>query len=467
MLGTGWEITTLGEVDKENPLCAMFDVLREFRHLIPTPSSFFFTLKRLQAKYDLPCECVAIIEEGEQILLNASTHSETITSEGDASATNPPVTLEKAGPRKKLFFDPKNVVAGIVTCGGLCPAINNVIRAIVNCLLFRYGVKKVIGFRYGFEGMIPGNHDYIELKAETVRDIHQFGGSFLGSSRGPQNIGAMVDNLVNLGVNMLFTIGGDGTQRGAEAIANEVIKRGLQISVVGVPKTIDNDIAFVERTFGFETAVEKAQASIMAAHEEARSAMNGIGIVKLMGRESGFIALHAAIASGDVNILLLPEVKFSMDYLVNCIKNRLSERRHILVVVAEGAGQDMTGGGREKDISGNPIFSDIAIYLKNEIGRRLKAEKMEHTIKLIDPSYSIRSAVAVSSDAIFALQLGQMACHAAMAGKTNLIVGAVHNRFVHLPISRAVQFRKKVDTNGLVYQSFLDASGMPADLCKL
>ncbi|KAI9351125.1 6-phosphofructokinase [Zopfochytrium polystomum] len=415
--------------------------------------------------------CVSFCSDEEGVLLHASRHGAKKSSSASRDRADPAtsslsadVTLEKAGARRLLHFNPTSVVAGIVTCGGLCPGINNVIRSIVNTLHYRYKVKRVIGFRFGFEGLVKEKSSIIDLTPDRVKDVHQFGGSLLGSSRGPQDPAKMVDYLVALGVSMLFTIGGDGTQRGAQAIANEITRRGLNIAVVGIPKTIDNDVSFVEKTFGFETAVEKAQASLMAAHEEARSARNGIGIVKLMGRESGFIALNAALASGDVNILLLPEFSFTIDRLISLILERFKTRSHVLIVVAEGAGQNLTGGGKLKDVSGNPIFSDIAIYLKDEIGKQLKAAHVEHTIKLIDPSYSIRSAPANASDAIFALTLGQMAAHAAMAGKTNMIVGALHNEFVHLPISRAVAFRKKVDVTSLTFQAFLDASGQPTSL---
>ncbi|KAJ1539953.1 hypothetical protein HK405_012234, partial [Cladochytrium tenue] len=287
--------------------------------------------------------CVSFVGDEEGVLLHASRQnmrrlhahvggaaSPGSLSDGNSSdgSTSPPagahaldqdITLEKAGARRLLHFDPANVVAGIVTCGGLCPGINNVIRAIVNILFYRYKVKRVIGFRFGFEGLVKDKSSTIDLTPERVKDIHQFGGSLLGSSRGPQDPKKMVDYLDELGVSMLFTIGGDGTQRGAQSIALEILRRGLDIAVVGIPKTIDNDVAFVEKTFGFETAVERAQASLVAAHEEARSAKNGIGIVKLMGRESGFISLHAALASGDANILLLPEVPFSMDRILKLV----------------------------------------------------------------------------------------------------------------------------------------------------
>ncbi|KAJ3406862.1 hypothetical protein HDV05_005705 [Chytridiales sp. JEL 0842] len=424
-----------------------------------------------ECKYPSPLEAVAFVDPTEKILLDVSA-TDFVTSPTAASPTTANnagsvcAALDKAGAREKIFFDPPKVTVGIVTCGGLCPGLNNVIRSIVNICTYRYKVKKVLGFKYGYEGLVPGLSSVVELTPQTVQDIHVFGGTLLGSSRGPQNIGVMVDYLVSLGVDILFTIGGDGTQRGSQAIAQECLKRKLKISVVGIPKTIDNDIAFVEKCFGFETAVQMAQASIVAAHEEARSARNGIGIVKLMGRESGFIALNASLASGDVNILLLPECKFSLDTLISHIHTRLQTRSHILIVVAEGAGQELCApaGGLGKDISGNPVFIDIGTFLKNEITARLKKLGVSHTLKFIDPSYSIRSAACVASDATYTLRLGHMAVHAGMAGYTNLLVGMMHNEFVHLPIGRAVEGRKKVDVRGGEMQAFLDASGMSLDL---
>ncbi|KAI8928817.1 diphosphate--fructose-6-phosphate 1-phosphotransferase [Entophlyctis helioformis] len=431
-LKTGWEIQSLGAATLPSPI----------------PSVKFTT-------------------DDDVLLLNptVSSASGSPVAGSSASDNSTLAVLEKAGPRQSIFFKPENVVAGIVTCGGLCPALNNVIRSIVNTLTYRYGASRVIGFKFGYEGLNPDLSSIIELTPHSVRDIHQFGGTILGSSRGPQPIGVMVDYMVKLGVNMLFTIGGDGTQRGAMAIAEEVVRRNLNISVIGVPKTIDNDICYVERTFGFETAVALAQEAIKAGHEEARSARNGLGIVKLMGRESGFIALHASLASGDVNMLLLPETKFTMDSIVSEVLDRFEKRSHCMIVISEGAGQELCQTGNlGKDASGNSVFADVGVFLKKELSKRLNALNVEHTIKYIDPSYTIRAAVAVPSDAIFALQLGQMAVHAAMAGKTSLIVGMMHNHFVHIPMTRAVEYRKKVDIHGQTFQSFLDASGMPISL---
>ncbi|KAI9224823.1 phosphofructokinase domain-containing protein [Blastocladiella britannica] len=383
-----------------------------------------------------------------------------------------PLFLERSGPREKLFFQPNEVVAGIVTCGGLCPGLNNVIRALVCSLHFRYHVKSVLGFRYGYEGLNPTyGHMPMVLTPGDVKDAHRFGGSLLGTSRGPQDINVMVDYLVSLGVTMLFTVGGDGTQKGAHAIAIEAERRGINMAVVGVPKTIDNDVAYCAKTFGFESAVAMALDPIAAAHEEARSARGGIGIVKLMGRDSGFIALHATLASGDVNLLLIPEVPFSLERVYAIVEDRLATRSHIVIVVAEGAGQDVIaaafhGEGKavERDASGNVKLQDVGAFLRDMIGAHLKKVKVDHTIKYLEPTYHIRSQPACASDAVFTVSLAQQAVHAAMAGKTDCVIGLVQDEFVLVPIQKAVERRKKVDPTSSLYQTVLDHTGMPRDL---
>jgi 6-phosphofructokinase 1 len=211
----------------------------------------------------------------------------------------------------------------------------------------------------------------------------------------------MVDTLIQRKVNILFCIGGDGTQRGAHTIVQEIQRRQLQISVIGIGKTIDNDLLFVDKSFGFETAVELSQNAIVAAHEEARSSFNGIGIVKLMGRDSGAIALNASLASGDVNVVLVPEVQFNFDQLIEYLVERFKTKDHCLIVTAEGAGQHLLGDSGTTDASGNKKFLDIGEHLKKEIGKRFKDLQIEHSIKYIDPSYTIRGGKANASDSIF------------------------------------------------------------------
>ena len=306
--------------------------------------------------------------------------------------------FELAGPRAKLFFDPKQTRAGIVTCGGLCPGLNDVIRSLFLELRHAYGVKEVLGFRGGYQGLDPppgtasgrtSTMEPIVLTPELVDSIHREGGTILGTSRGPVDIGRAVDNLVRLGVNILFTIGGDGTQRGANALFQEAKKRGHALSVVGIPKTVDNDVAFVTRSFGYLTAVQEAARVLNRAHTEARSVVNGIALVKLMGRHSGFIAAGATVASQDVNFTLVPEVPFALDGergFLAALKRRILTRSHAVVVVAEGAGQDLLAAiGEERDASGNVRLKDIGPFLRERIEAYFKAEKMSRGHALFRP----------------------------------------------------------------------------------
>jgi 6-phosphofructokinase 1 len=377
-----------------------------------------------------------------------------------------PISFEKAGPYEHIYFDPSKTKVGIVTCGGLCPGLNNVIRGIVMQLFYRYKVTRVIGFKYGFEGLVPKyEYPYIELTPASVEGIHTIGGTILGSSRGKQDIEAMVDTLDILNINILFTIGGDGTLRGANVISEEIAKRGLKISVIGIPKTIDNDINFIDRSFGFETAVSKASEIIKNAHNEAKGAHNGIAIVKLMGRESGFIAATAALATQEANFVLIPELNFSLNSekgFLQSLKQRVKERSHSLIIVGEGAGQFLFKDQPiETDASGNVKFKDIGIFLKNTISEFFKKEGIACTIKYIDPSYIIRSAAANASDSRFCIQLAQQAVHAAMSGKTDAVVGYWNQNFTLLPISAAVRERKQIDIEGELWWSVLETTGQP------
>lgn len=375
----------------------------------------------------------------------------------------PPPSFEVAGPREKTYFEPAGIHCGIVTCGGLCPGINDVIRAIVMSLHYHYGVKKISGFRYGFEGLNPAyGHQPMELHPERVDDIHQKGGTILGTSRGPQDVAVMVDILVHRKISILFTIGGDGTLRGGRAIADEIERRGLKIAVVDIPKTIDNDIAYVQQSFGFETAVSETRHAIYSAHMEALGARNGIGLVKLMGRQSGFIAAYAALASSDVNFCLVPEVRFSAEAFLHALQERLARKRHAVIVAAEGAGQDLMAATGRRDASGNVRLGDIGSFLKHKIREHFKAAALECTLKYIDPSYTIRSVPSNVHDSVFCLLLGHNAVHAGMAGRTNMLVGFWKNEFTHVPISLAVSRHKRIDPAGRLWNSVLAATGQPS-----
>ncbi|KPJ85126.1 MAG: diphosphate--fructose-6-phosphate 1-phosphotransferase [Spirochaetes bacterium DG_61] len=379
----------------------------------------------------------------------------------------PLLAFEKGGPRQKIFFDPSITKAGIVTCGGLCPGINNVIRSIVMTLFYRYNVKTIFGFKYGCQGFIPTyGHEPVSLTPDFVRDILEKGGSVLASSRGVQDIGEIVDCLERMNVSILFMIGGDGTLRCAQAIFEEIKRRKLKISVIGVPKTIDNDICFVEKTFGLETAFSIAAQAISSAYVEASGAPYGIGLVKVMGRLSGFIAANAALALNVVNFVLIPEVPFDLDGpkgFLAVLEKRLRLRKYAVIVVAEGAGQTFCTEGRdEKDESGNLRLGDIGIFLKDQIKRYfMEKTDLYVNIKYIDPSYLVRSVPANAHDAIYCMQLAQNSVHAGMAGKTGMIVGLWNSNFTHVPIKLAVSRRKQLSPEDPLWLSVLESTGQP------
>lgn len=377
-----------------------------------------------------------------------------------------PPAFQLAGPREKIFFDGAVVRAAIVTCGGLCPGINNVIRTLVMELHYRYGVRSILGIRYGFRGFIPKlGYEPIPLTPDLVKDIHEKGGSFLCSSRGQQDTTAIVDFLQKKRISILFAIGGDGTLRAAWEIYGEVKKRALPVSIIGIPKTVDNDISFVDRTFGLETAFSVAAESIRSAHTEAIGAPNGIGIVKVMGRMSGFIAANSALALAEVNFVLVPEVTFGLEGpngLFALLKDRLEKRDHAVIIVAEGAGQEyVKDNSGKKDESGNPALGDIGIFLKDAIKSYFKKTELYVNVKYIDPSYMVRSVAANAHDAIYCIQLAQNAVHAGMGGKTGIIIGQWGGQFTHVPINLACSRRKILSPEDPLWLSVLEATGQP------
>lgn len=385
------------------------------------------------------------------------------------TAGETPVCFEKAGPKETIFFEPAKTKVGIVTCGGICPGLNNVIRGIVNQLFYRYGISRVLGFKYGYEGFISDfNHEVVELTPEMVSDIHIAGGTILGTSRGNQDVCKIVDTMEIMNINVLFCIGGDGTLRGAHAIHEEISKRNLKIAIAGIPKTIDNDIDLIQKSFGFETAFSIANDIIRNAHNEASGAYNGIAVVKLMGRDSGFIAASASLATQEVNFVLVPEISFDLygpRGFLKVLRKRLEAKHHAVVVVAEGAGQELfESGENKKDASGNVLHKDIGIFLKEKIKEEFETKEFPYSIKYIDPSYIIRSAPANPNDSKFCTLLAQNAVHAALAGKTDFVVGYWNNEFTLLPIPMAVANRKKIDVEGELWWNVLEATGQPISM---
>jgi 6-phosphofructokinase 1 len=403
--------------------------------------------------------------DGDRIVLND--HVDSVRS-AMADDVEPP-SIELAGPRGEIYFNPADACCAIVTCGGLCPGINDVIRAIVRQAYYVYGVRRVLGIQYGYEGLDPAfGHPVIELTPDMVMNISSQGGSYLGTSRGQRDTGVMVDRLEKLGVNMLFVIGGDGSQRGAKDIFEETRRRGNRMAIVGVPKTIDNDLMFMDRSFGYQTAFAVAFHAVASAHAEARGSRHGVGLVKLMGRDSGFIACSAALASGEANTVLIPEVPFTLEGktgLFALLEERLATRGHAVIIIAEGAGQDLVKEAvHATDASGNQLHADIGLFLKDALVRHFKAKQLELNLKYIDPSYIIRSVPASPDDRILCLNLGRHAVHAAMAGKTGMVVARWHHSFVHLPMTLVTRGRCKVDPGGDLWRSVLESTGQPAHM---
>ncbi|MDR2579017.1 MAG: ATP-dependent 6-phosphofructokinase [Chitinispirillales bacterium] len=435
-----------------------------------TPHDYDFTIQTLgPAKKPSP---IALSKTPEDMIAGYVTDDERIiydmnAAPGDKFAYERKHLIEKAGPREYIFFAPEKVHAAVVTCGGLCPGLNDVIRAIVMVLWHQYGVRRVSGVQFGYRGFLPDfGYPFIPLKPDIVRNIHCMGGTMLGSSRGyGQHTSEIVDRMEKEGVNMLFTIGGDGTQRGTLRIAEEVERRGLNVAVVGIPKTIDNDLSFIDRSFGFVTAVSEAVKAVHGAHVEAQDAVNGVSLVKLMGREAGFIAAAAALGSRDVNFVLIPELRFDLDGengLLAHLEKRLEKRGHALIVVAEGAGQDLLEAvSTECDASGNKILGDIGHFLRDRIKSHFAAKGTEINMRYINPSYTIRATPTNPVDSVYCARLGAYAVHAAMAGKTKMLSGHLNDTFVHIPTDLAVSVRRCINLKSALWRDTIEATGQP------
>jgi 6-phosphofructokinase 1 len=431
-----------------------------YANVLQDPDSFDFSIPNLgTCNVESPVRGREFIEDDEEITFASQIknllHLQKIAKKLPA--------LQKAGPRRRIFHDPAWTHAAIITCGGLCPGLNNVIKGLTNVLYYDYGVRTIYGIKYGYQGLIPSyKHSPLLLSPEIVDEIHRIGGTMLSSSRGNQDVPDSVSTLERMNINVLFCIGGDGTLRGASDLADEAARRGRAISVIGIPKTIDNDLSFIERTFGFETSVHTAFDVITSAHNEAEGAYNGIGIVKLMGRDSGFIAAAATLANSVVDFCLVPEVDFTLEGetgLLRALERKLAKSPHAVIVVAEGAGQDLfRDAGKQKDASGNVLKEDIGIFLKDRITAHFKKVGTEASVKYLDPSYHIRSVAAISSDAIFCHLLAENAVHAAMAGKTNTVIGHWNNYFTHVPIPLATHERRKIDLDSALWKGVLGAT---------
>ncbi|THB80546.1 MAG: ATP-dependent 6-phosphofructokinase [Desulfobacteraceae bacterium] len=403
------------------------------------------------------------ISDEDRVLINVETK---YFNEFCKSNTTPP-SFEQAGPREKIYFDPSKLRCAIATCGGLCPGLNDIIRSIVLELYHCYNVRTVYGIRHGLQGFVPSyGHTTIDLTLDVVSGIQDTGGSILGSSRGTQDITTIVDCIERMNIGILFMVGGDGTLMASKKIAEEINNRGLKVSIIGIPKTIDNDIFLVSRSFGFDTAVDVATDAIKGAHNEASAYPNGIALIKLMGRHSGFLAATAALAQPDSNFVMIPEVDINLygdNGFLQALENRVTKRTHAVVIVAEGAGQSFfENEKKEYDESGNLKLKDIGIFLKEKITDWFEKKNIDISLKYIDPSYIIRSLPANANDSVFCGFLGRDAVHAGMAGKTKLLISFWNNHYVHIPMDASAGKRKQIDPEGRLWQSVLEATGQEA-----
>jgi 6-phosphofructokinase 1 len=426
-----------------------------------------FRVKRLgERKYKSPLDLSHVVGDGMANFVYDEARVLYQVAADEAGAFRCDLTMERAGPREHLYFDPSKTRAAMVTCGGLSPGLNNVLRSIFLELHHKYRINEIMGFRYGFKGMNPEHGlDPVTMTPEYVRAIHNEGGSVLGCSRGAEEPSVMVDTLLSRGINVLFCIGGDGTLKGAHAIAEEVERRSKEIAVVGVPKTIDNDIPFVYKTFGFDTAVGVVRDVLQAAHTEAVGAPNGIGMIKVMGRDSGFIAAYGTLASLEVNFCLVPEIEFDLHGkrgFLDLLEERIKRRGHAVIIVSEGAGQHLFDGAvTARDASGNILHKDIGVLLKDEIKAHFEKVGTPVSLKYIDPSYIIRSVPANASDAVFCDNLARSAVHAGMAGRTDVVIGLWHGNYVQLPMALVTTSRKKIDPESHLWRNVLGATGQP------
>jgi 6-phosphofructokinase 1 len=368
----------------------------------------------------------------------------------------------RANAARDIYWAPEKVKVGMVTCGGLCPGLNSIIREITNVLWYDYGIKDITGMTGGYNGLShPEQFEPMELNPSVVRTIHMQGGSILKAGRGGLECEKIINNLRDRGINVLFVIGGDGTQFAAHLLFKEAKKQDYQLSIVGVPKSIDNDVLFIDKTFGFESAVATASDIIRNAWVEASSCENGVGVVKLMGRDAGFVAVYASLASTLVDVTLIPEVDFKLADVHNHVYNTLKRKGHCVVVVAEGAGQKFVATDA-KDATGHQVYGDIGVFMKDSINAYLK-DKGGRCF-YIDPSYIIRSCPIRPNDHIYCLRLASDAVHTAMRGYSGVCVGALHNVICIFPSNIIASGKRKMGVNSSFWQHAVQRSKMPVTL---
>ena len=332
---------------------------------------------------------------------------------------------------------------GVLTGGGDCPGLNAVIRALVRRGIPEYGYE-FLGFRDGWRGPLEG--DTIPLDIQAVRGILPRGGTILGSSRtnplgesaasgGRSGLERIKGNLAGLGVEALVAIGGEDTL----GVAGRLNAEG--VPVVGVPKTIDNDLGATDYTFGFDTAVNIAMEAIDRLHTTAESHHRAL-IIEVMGRHVGWIALHAGMAGG-ANVILIPEKPFSMEKVCAYVEHRFQTRYAPLVVVAEGARPEeedaLALADQRLDAFGHVRLGGIGQVLANEIEKRTGKEARTTVLGHIQ-----RGGTPTAFDRVLATRFGVHAIDAVHEGAFGMMMALQGTQIVHVPIAEATSELKLV-----------------------
>lgn len=338
---------------------------------------------------------------------------------------------------------------GILTGGGDCPGLNAVIRAAVRTLVRDYQIE-VVGIQLGFEGLLTKS--IIPLTLETIRGILPKGGTLLRTTnRGnpfeyPAGDGAcldrsaeVVDNIHELGIDGIIAIGGDGTLRIAQRLCD------MGIPMVAVPKTIDNDLAATDYTFGFQTAVAIATDAVDRLHSTAES-HDRVMILEVMGRNAGWIALYAGMAGG-ADIILIPEVEYRPEEIVRTIRERQSEgSKFDIIVVAEGAKRQ---GGEE-------AYLDKATRRLGGIAYQVAADIQQHIdleIRVTVLGHVQRGGSPIAFDRILSSRFGKAAADLVAQRRFGQMVAVRGEEITAVAIKDAVSRPKNVDPDGEVVKA--------------
>jgi len=422
-------------------------------------------LRDSHARFDAKVPMAARVASGVPYIHVIDDNNEGVLVDILVPADNEVTVYPRAGPRSSLFFRPSHVNAGIVTCGGLCPGLNSVIRDVTKSCFELYGVQSVIGFHGGFSGIF--SMPFERLTLESTQGIQNLGGTILSSARGGFDADRILNKLEDLRISQLFIVGGDGSMRGARELVVAITKRPWPVAIIGIPKTIDNDIGLIDHSFGFQTAVEETLRAVRAAKVEAACSINGVGVVQCMGRHAGYIAAQVTLASAEVDLCIIPEVPIAIDGSLDVLEHviRVVEKKgHAVVVVAEGAGENLLGKSEEFDASGNRRLRPIGPWIKEAIAERLTMRGLGRQVRLIDPSYMVRSVAAYSVDSILCTLLSLAAVHAAMDGYTGVCVALVNGRSVMVPLDLIVEASpRKVDVCSRTYERIVSLTSQPFD----